>query len=173
MLSSHPLLQSSHTPSPCSVTSQPHQKERFTRRHSVNVPPLPLEPEDRLPPQNRVTKRVTMDFSLLSVPLPDLPQDRDSDNHKQAAGQREDGNHEENIPIQVFCVTFVTSPPETFGYNCAEFSIFGIYKDSVNNFYAFGTFCVSELQLIDQNIQYSVVCRYLYNTSKILPKVFF
>lgn len=83
------------------------------------MPPLPLDPEDRAPPLNRATKRVTMDFSLLSVPLPDLLQDSDSDSDKQAAGQRHvDGNQEENIPIQVFCLTFVTSAPETFGHNC-------------------------------------------------------
>lgn len=75
------------------------------------MPPLPLDPEDRAPPLNRATKRVTMDFSLLSVPVPDLLQDSDSDNDKQAAGQRVDGNDEENIPIQVFRLTFVTSPP--------------------------------------------------------------
>lgn len=107
LLGSHAvLLQSFHTPSHYSVTSQLHQKERFTRRHSVNVPPLPLDPEDRAPPLNRATKRVTMDFSLLSVPPPDLLHDSDSDNDKQAAGGQElelDGNHEENIPIQVFC----------------------------------------------------------------------
>lgn len=82
------------------------------------MPPLPLDPEDIVPPVTRVTKRVTMDFSLLSVPLPDLLHDSDSDNDKQAAGQRVDGNHEENIPKQVFCLAFVTSSPETFGYNC-------------------------------------------------------
>lgn len=89
------------------------------------MPPVPLEPEDRLPPRSCVTKRVTMDFSLLSGPLPDLPQDRGSGNPKQAAGQREDGNPQDNIPIQVFRVTFETSPPETFGYGCAAFSTFG------------------------------------------------
>ncbi|KAF3857336.1 hypothetical protein F7725_009195 [Dissostichus mawsoni] len=70
------LEKSSPFPSPCSVTFQPHQKERFTRRHSVNVPPLPLEPEGRVPPLTRATKRVTMDFSLLSAPLPDPLQDK-------------------------------------------------------------------------------------------------
>lgn len=64
--------------------------------------PLPLDPEDQLPPHNRAMQRVTMDFSLLSVPLRDLLQD--SDNHKQTAGQSLKGNHEENI--QVFSVTF-------------------------------------------------------------------
>ena len=79
------------------------------------MPPLPLEPEDRAPPLNRATKRVTMDFSLLSVPL------QDGDGDKQAAAQRNvDGNQEENIPIQVFCLTFVTSLPETFGHSCTE-----------------------------------------------------
>lgn len=49
----------------------------------------------------------------------DLLQDSDCDNDKQAAGQRADGNHEENIPIQVFCLTFVTlHQREPFGYNC-------------------------------------------------------
>lgn len=79
----------------------------------MNVPPLPLEPESRVPPLTRATKRVTMDFSLLSAPLPDPLQDSDRD--KQAA--RVDGNHEENIPIQVFSLTFVTSAPENVGYN--------------------------------------------------------
>uniref|UniRef100_A0A3B4YRP7 Dedicator of cytokinesis 9b n=1 Tax=Seriola lalandi dorsalis TaxID=1841481 RepID=A0A3B4YRP7_SERLL len=55
-------------------------EKRFTRRHSVNVPPLPSDPEDRVPP-----KRVTMDFSLLTVPLPDLPQDSDSDTNQCAS----------------------------------------------------------------------------------------
>lgn len=62
------------------------------------MPPLPLVPEE---PPNRITQRVTMDFSLLSVPLLDLPQG--SDNHKPAAGQGQEGNQEENI--QVFSVT--------------------------------------------------------------------
>lgn len=109
------VLQSSHKPSRCSVTSQLHQKEQFTRRHSVNVPPLPLNPEGQAPSLNRATKRVTIDFSLLSVPLPDLLQDGDSDNDKQTASCRVDGNHDENIPIQVFCLTFVTCPPAGFG----------------------------------------------------------
>lgn len=54
------------------------------------MPPLPLVAEDRLPPPIRITQRVTMDFSLLSVPLPDLLQGSN--------------NQEENI--QVFSVTF-------------------------------------------------------------------
>eukprot|EP00064_Thunnus_orientalis_P005684 superscaffoldBa00000568_g5698 len=108
------LEKSSHTRSPYSVTSQLQQKERFTRRHSVNVPPLPLDPEDRAPTLNRATKRVTMDFSLLSVPLPDLPQDSDSDNDKPATDQTGqelglDGNHEENIPIQNQCASALGS----------------------------------------------------------------
>lgn len=83
------------------------------------MPPLPLDPEGRVPPLNCAAKRVTMDFSLLSVPQFDLLQDSDCDNDKQAAGQRADGNHEENIPIQVFCLTFVTlHQREPFGYNC-------------------------------------------------------
>lgn len=44
-----------------------------------------------------------MDFSLLSVPFTDILQDGDS-NDKQTAGCRVDGNHEENIAIQVFCL---------------------------------------------------------------------
>lgn len=98
------------------------------------MPPLPLDPEDRLPPLNRATKRVTMDFSLLSVPLPDLLQlDCDSDNDKQAAGQRVDGSHEENIPIQVFCLTFVTSQPDFWLqlYRVQNREVY-IFKDSVN-----------------------------------------
>ncbi|KAM7365478.1 hypothetical protein PAMP_016399 [Pampus punctatissimus] len=108
------LEKSSHTPSPYFVTSQLHQKERFTRRHSVNMPPLPLASTDRAPHLNHVTKRVTMDFSLLSVPLPDLPQDSDSDNDKPAGSQTGqelglDGNHEENIPIQNQCASALGS----------------------------------------------------------------
>ncbi|KAJ4924172.1 hypothetical protein JOQ06_000412 [Pogonophryne albipinna] len=41
------------------------------------------KPESRVPPLTRATKRVTMDFSLLSAPLPDPLQDSDRD--KQAA----------------------------------------------------------------------------------------
>ncbi|XP_016127065.1 dedicator of cytokinesis protein 9-like [Sinocyclocheilus grahami] len=45
-------------------------KERFTRRHTLTVLPLPLEPEDSSP-LSRAAKRVTMDFSLLSSPTLD------------------------------------------------------------------------------------------------------
>lgn len=42
------------------------QRERFTRRHTLTVLPLPLESED--PAHNsRAAKRFTMDFSLLST----------------------------------------------------------------------------------------------------------
>ena len=62
------------------------------------MPPLPLVPAE---PPSRIAQRVTMDFSLLSVPPPDLPQG--SENHKPAAGQGLEGSQEENI--QVFSVT--------------------------------------------------------------------
>lgn len=42
------------------------QREKFTRRHTLMVLPLPLEPEDSAP-DNRAAKRFTMDFSLLST----------------------------------------------------------------------------------------------------------
>lgn len=60
------------------------------------MPPLPLVPEE---PPNRSTQRVTMDFSLLYVPL----RSQGSDIHKPAAGQGLEGNQEENT--QVFSVT--------------------------------------------------------------------
>ncbi|TRY81520.1 hypothetical protein DNTS_003860 [Danionella cerebrum] len=54
-------------------------KERFTRRHTLNVLPLPIEPEDPAP-LSRAAKRVTMDFSLLSSPaLFDLETNRITD----------------------------------------------------------------------------------------------
>lgn len=81
------------------------------------MPPLPSDPDERVPPLN--SKRVTMDFSLLTVPLPDS----DSDNFKQAAGPSAEGNHEENIPIQVF-----TSPGEAFGENCTANCAFGSFS---------------------------------------------
>lgn len=56
----------------------------------MNVPPLPLDPGGRVPLLTRAAKRVTMDFSLLSV---------------ASAGPTADG-HEENTPIQVFRLTF-------------------------------------------------------------------
>ncbi|XP_076004947.1 dedicator of cytokinesis protein 9 isoform X2 [Genypterus blacodes] len=98
------LEKRSQTPTSCSATSQHQQKERFIRRHSVNVPPLlPLDPEGRVPPMGRATKRVTMDFSLLSVPLPYLLRDGEGDGDRAAAGSRaSEGKQEENIPIQVF-----------------------------------------------------------------------
>lgn len=86
---------------------------------------------------NRATKRVTMDFSLLSVPLCHLLQDSDSDNDKQAADQMVKGNHEENLLIQVFCLTLVSSPAETFGCSCTESSRFEIFNDSLNQSFAF------------------------------------
>lgn len=61
------------------------------------MPPLSLVPQDRLPPPNRIAQRVTMDFSLLSLPLSDLLQGKD--NHKRAAGQRLEGNQEENTQV--------------------------------------------------------------------------
>ncbi|CAG04980.1 unnamed protein product [Tetraodon nigroviridis] len=82
-------LEKSSSTHSSSNTSQ-HQKERFTRRHTVNVPPLPLVPEE---PPNRVAQRVTMDFSLLSVPLADLL--GGSGNPKPAADQGLEGNQEE------------------------------------------------------------------------------
>lgn len=65
------------------------------------MPPLSRVPQDRLPPPNSITQRVTMDFSLLSLPLSDLLQGRD--NHKPAAGQMLEQNQEENT--QVLSVT--------------------------------------------------------------------
>lgn len=67
------------------------------------MPPFSSDPEDRAPPLSCVAKRVTMDFSLLSAPLPDPPQDSDGDNVKSV-----DGNHEETLLIQVLSLTFVT-----------------------------------------------------------------
>lgn len=78
--------QSSQSPAPCPVGSS--QKERFLRRHSVNVPPLPLVPEE--PPAGRAAKRVTVDFSVLTVPLGEAPQDGDSEaDRAAAAGENE------------------------------------------------------------------------------------
>ncbi|XP_037552296.1 dedicator of cytokinesis protein 9 [Nematolebias whitei] len=99
------LEKSSHSPSPCSTTTQ--RKERFTRRHSVNVLPLFLDADERDEPVNRAAKRVTMDFSLLAVPLPDLQ--LDGGNGKAAAGRRVDGTWEENTPIQNQCVSALGS----------------------------------------------------------------
>lgn len=100
----------------CSITSQLHQKERSTRRHSINVLPFSFEPEHQVAPHlNHATKRVTVDFSLLTVPLLDLLQDNDSDYNKAAPAQRVDANHEENLTLQVFCLTCVT-PSECFSY---------------------------------------------------------
>lgn len=65
------------------------------------MPPLPLVPEE---PPNRVAQRVTMDFSLLSVPLADLL--GGSGSPKSAAGQGLEGNQEENT--QVFSVKLCT-----------------------------------------------------------------
>lgn len=138
------LLQNSSTPSP-SVTSQ-HQKEKFTRRHTVNVPPLPLVPEDRLQPPIRISQRVTMDFSLLSVPLPDLLQG--SDNHKPAAGRRLVGNEEENI--QVFSVTLC---------DCNAF----LPVVQISAYLPFTDVVTFEVHWR---------CRSLYNMFKILPKSF-
>ncbi|XP_017282313.1 dedicator of cytokinesis protein 9 isoform X4 [Kryptolebias marmoratus] len=98
------LEKSSHSPL-CSTTTQ--RKERFTRRHSVNVPPLFLDLDERVEPVNRAEKRATVDFSLLTVPLPDLQ--LDSENNKAAAGRRVDGTHEENTPIQNQCVSALGS----------------------------------------------------------------
>lgn len=67
------------------------------------MPPLPLDPEERDPALSRATKRLTVDFSLLTVPrLHDLLQDSDADNDKKV-----DGDQEENVPIQVFSLTSV------------------------------------------------------------------
>ncbi|XP_034032706.1 dedicator of cytokinesis protein 9 isoform X9 [Thalassophryne amazonica] len=102
------LLQCSHSSYPCTVIPQLHQKERFTRRHSVNVPPIDMDP-----PLKRSAKRVTMDFSLLTMPILDLPQDPNSENTSPTAGHTGedvclDGHHEGNILIQVFCLTFLS-----------------------------------------------------------------
>lgn len=74
------------------------------------MPPLPLDPEECALPLNRTTKRVTMDFSLLTVPLPDLLLDRDSEIQKAAADSGPDGGHGENGPVQVLSVTLGGSP---------------------------------------------------------------
>lgn len=52
---------------PEKTSSLDKPKERFTRRHTLTVLPLPLEPEDSAP-LSWAAKRVTMDFSLLSSP---------------------------------------------------------------------------------------------------------
>lgn len=74
------------------------------------MPPLPLVPEE---PPNRVAQRVTMDFSLLSVPLADLP--GGSGNPKPAADQGLEGNQEEIA--QVFSVTLC---------DCSAFSVLAL-----------------------------------------------
>lgn len=95
------LLQSSHSPSPCSTTTTTQRKEGFTRRHSLNVP-LFLDADERDERASWAAKRVTVDFSLLALPLPDLQ--LDSGDGKAAAGRRVDGTLEENTPIQVLCL---------------------------------------------------------------------
>lgn len=104
--------QRSHTTAPCLKT---HHREKL-RRHSVNVPPLPLDPDDPTP--NRASKRVTMDFSLLSVPL----FDKDSDLEKPGPnGQGNAGNP----PIQVLTDwVFPLCCERPFG-DCTQASNFG------------------------------------------------
>lgn len=124
------LLQSSHSPSPCSTSTQ--RKERFTRRHSVNVLPLLPDADERDEPANRAAKRVTMDFSLLAAPLPDLQ--LDGGNGKAAAGRRVAGTLEENTPIQVLCLCTATAFPTLSIYTCCcsisildSFFLFGLF----------------------------------------------
>lgn len=97
-------LQKSNAPSPRQLAFQFHQNERFSRRHTVNGPPLLLlhPKEERAPPPSRAAKRATMDFSLLAAPLPDPL--LDTGNRGKAADSSLDGETPAQVP-------FVPPPP--------------------------------------------------------------
>lgn len=95
----HPLQHSSapHPPPFVTSTAPPQPRDRFARRHTVNVPPLPAEPAVSASDPSLVPKRYTMDFSLLSPSHPvTVP-----DSELGGAALRQSGRLS---PIQVFCL---------------------------------------------------------------------